>query len=78
MTLYEDMYLFGNELLAQYGLLCEFKDTTSAIQAIESLMTDKDLRERLGEELYNDVRKLTPSHFVNLLFDFLKIENIYQ
>lgn len=60
------------------GLLCEFKDTTSAIQAIERLMADNDLRERLGEELYNDVKKLTPSHFVNLLFEFLKTKNIYQ
>ena len=60
------------------GLLCEFKDTKSAIQAIEKLMVNNDLRERLGEELYNDVSKLTPSHFVNLLFKFLKTKNIYQ
>lgn len=58
------------------GLLCEFKDVVSATQALQKLMSDNGLRERLGEELYNDIKELTPSHFVSLLFNFLKTKKL--
>lgn len=57
------------------GLLIKFKNTESAVLAIDKIMSDDMLRTRLGDELYNDIKKLTPSHFVDLLTAFLKTKN---
>lgn len=59
------------------GLLCEFKDTESAVRSVKLIMEDNSLRERLGNKLYDDIRKLTPSHFIDMLIVFLKSKNIY-
>lgn len=54
------------------GLLTHFKDSRSAIQALNKVMENDDVRNNLGNELHEDIKQLTPTHFVDLLTDFLK------
>ena len=54
------------------GLLTRFKDSQSAIQALNKVMDNDNFRNNLGNGLYDDIRQLTPTLFVDLLTDFLK------
>ncbi len=58
------------------GLLTRFKDSQSAIQALNKVMDNDNFRNNLGNGLYDDIRQLTPTHFVDLLTDFLKKKRI--
>lgn len=54
------------------GLLTPFKDSQSAIEALNKVMENDDLRNNFGNELHDDIKQLTPTYFVDLLTDFLK------
>lgn len=57
------------------GLLTRFKDSQSAIQALNKVMENDDFKNNLGNKLHDDIKQLTPTHFVDLLTDFLKEKN---
>lgn len=54
------------------GLLTRFKDSQSAIKALNKVMEDDNIRIRLGQQLHDDIERFTPTHFVDLLTNFLK------
>lgn len=54
------------------GLLTRFKDSPSAIQALSKVMGNDDIRNSLGNALYDDIKQFTPTYFVDLLTDFFK------
>lgn len=72
-----DSYAIKSVITNGYnGILVKIHDVKDSISAISSLMESRELRQTMGNRIFNDVSKLTTDYFCNILFNFMKSKNI--